>query len=106
MCLRCVKKLGVGANGLQFIFPQTSQLFFAQTTFSDKRPEDVSENRIAIVVFAIDLLTALGQIGLQVPEVRRLIYLAGHFLCGPYHRLKFPIQGSLKSLAGDTFFRL
>ena len=52
---------------------------------------DLYEDRIPKVVFAIDLLAALGQ-RLQVPEVGRLLYLAGRLLCSPDDSLKFPIR--------------
>src|SRR4029077_18650666 len=37
------------------------------------------ESRIPIVVLAVDLFTALGQVMFQVPQIRRLLDLAGHW---------------------------
>jgi hypothetical protein len=82
--------------------PEALNFLLTQATFSDQPSENLGENRIPLV-YAIDLLAALGQIALQVPKVRRLLYRARHFLCIPDDRLKFPIQGKLKSLANDVF---
>jgi hypothetical protein len=76
----------------------------SKATFSDQHAEDISQNRISIVVCAIDPLPAFGQIVLQIPEIRPLFDFARHLLCIPDDGLKFSIQSKLKSFAGDLFF--
>jgi hypothetical protein len=44
-----------------------------RSTFLGKVPEDKVELRVPIVVLAVDLLTAFGQVMFQVPQIRRLL---------------------------------
>jgi hypothetical protein len=40
----------------------------------------------------------------QVPQIRRLLDLAGHLFCFLHHLVKLPLQSSVKGLAGDGLF--
>jgi len=72
--------------------------------FVQKFPKHVREFRIPIVVLAVDLLTTLGQVTFQVPQIRRLLGLAGHLLYFLNHLVKLSPQGSVEGCAGDELF--
>ena len=59
--VRSGKELGVRTDGSELVLPQAAKIFLPDPLFSGKSPEDKVELRVSIVVFAIDLLTALGQ---------------------------------------------
>ena len=63
-------------------------------------PEHVRELRVPVVVLAIDLFTALGQVMFQVSQIRRLRDLAGHLFCFLNYLVKLPAQSSVEGFAG------
>jgi hypothetical protein len=65
----------------------------------------VRQLRILIVVLAVDLFTAFGQVMLQIPQIRRLLDLVGHLLRFLNHFVQLATQSSVESCAGDGFFR-
>src|SRR6516164_941088 len=77
----------VRTDAPQLILPQAAQLFLMDPPFSEKSPEDKVELRVSIVVLAIDLFTAFGQVMFQVPQICRLLDLTGFLLCFPNHLL-------------------
>lgn len=70
-------------DGSQLVLPQAAQIFLIDPLFSQKPPEDKVELRVLVVVLAIDLLTALGQLLFQVPQICRLLDLAALLLFFP-----------------------
>src|ERR1035437_6695939 len=60
--------------------------------------------RVPVVVLAINLFTAFGQVMFQVPQIRRLLDLAGHLLCFLNHLVELSPQGSVEGFAGDALF--
>ena len=67
-------------------------------------PNTCVSRESAIVVLAVDLFTTLGQVMFQVPQIRRLLDLAGHLLCFLNHLVKLSPQGSVEGFAGDGLF--
>jgi hypothetical protein len=49
----------VGADRLQLVFPKTLKFVLTQAPFPDQPPKHISQNRVSIVVGAIDPLAAL-----------------------------------------------
>jgi len=98
------QEFGVGTDRLQLVFPQATQFFLTEPPFLQEFPEHVRELRVAVVVLAIDLFTAFGQVMFQVPQIRRLLDLAGHLLCFLDHLVKLPLQSSVEGFAGDGLF--
>jgi hypothetical protein len=92
-------------NGLfHLLFRQSAQIFLTQSAFVQKFPEHVRESRIPIVVLTVDLLTTLRQVTFQVPQIRRLLDLAGYLLYFLNHLVKLSPQGSVEGCAGDQPF--
>lgn len=65
--------------------PRAAQIFLIDPLFSEKSPEDKVELRVPIVVLVINLRTALGQVMFKVPQICRLLDLAGLLLCFSNH---------------------
>src|SRR5882762_1008774 len=72
--------------------------------FSHKSLPNTSINRELRSRTYIDLFTMLGQVTFQVPQIRRLLDLAGHLLCFLNHLVKLSPQGSVEGCAGDDLF--
>ena len=85
--VRSSEELGARTDSPQLVLPKAAQIFLIDPLFSEKSPEDKVELRVPIVVLAIDLLTALGQVMFQVPQICRLLDLVGFLLCFPNHFL-------------------
>src|SRR5260370_4286165 len=56
-------------------------------------------------MLAVDLFTVFGQVIFPLPDVRRFLDLVRHLFCFVHDVLKFPLQSSVESCAGDGFFR-
>jgi len=83
--VRSSEELSVRTDGSQLVLPQAAQIFLIDPLLSEKSPEDKVELRVPIVVLAIDLLTALGQVMFQIPQICRLLDLASLPLCFSNH---------------------
>jgi hypothetical protein len=67
--------------------PRPAKIFLIDPLFSEKSPEEKVELRVPIVVLAIDLLTAFGEVMFQDPQICRLLDQDGFLLCFPNHFL-------------------
>src|SRR5208282_4378809 len=76
----------------------------SESVFVQESPEHIRQLRIPIVVLAVDLFTALGQVVFQVPQIRRLLDLVGHSLCFLNHFVNLPSQSSVEDCADDGVF--
>jgi hypothetical protein len=79
--------------------------FLADSLFAQESPQHIYQSRTAKVVPTIDLFTTLAQVMFQVPQIRRLLDLAGHLLCSLNHFVQFPTQSTVESYASDGFSR-
>src|ERR1035438_9741126 len=91
-------------DGFHLVLSQPAKLFLAQLAVPDEIGKHQDENRIPIVVPAVNLLTALSQIELQVPQVGRFLDLANHLLSFPDYRRQLPSQRRVKRLPRDGLF--
>ena len=57
-----------------------------------------------VVVFAVNLFTALGQVMFQLPQIRRLLDLTGHLLCFLNYLVQLSPQGSVEGFAREGLF--
>jgi len=62
----------VRTDRFQLVFPQAEQLLLIDPALVQEPPQNMRKSRTAKVIFAINLLTALGQVKFQVPQIRRL----------------------------------
>jgi hypothetical protein len=61
-CVHLGQESGVRTDRFQLVFSQAKQLFLTEPAFSEKFPEDERELRVPVVVLAIELFTAFGQV--------------------------------------------
>src|SRR6476661_6222003 len=57
----------------KFVFAEALQLFFGEAPIAAEVPKNDGEDRVAIVIALVDVLAALTQIELQVPQFGRLL---------------------------------
>jgi hypothetical protein len=80
------------------------QIILAKPTLVDQNPEDHYEHRIPVVIFAINLFAALGQIVFQFPESGLLFDIRGLALNLHDDRVKLALQGQVECPSGDFLF--
>src|SRR5262249_1157864 len=71
---------------------------------TDKDTEDLREDRVSVVVVAIDLPARLFQILFQVPQLGGLLDLFGFLLDLSHDRSQFPLQCPIHGLPRDSLF--
>jgi hypothetical protein len=59
----------------EFVFAQVVQLVLVDAATTEEVCEDEGEDRVAVVVLAVDLLAALSEVPFQLPEAGRLLNL-------------------------------
>jgi hypothetical protein len=62
------QEFGERTDRLQLVLPQPAQRFLPESLFVQESPKHLRQLRIPIVVLAVDLFTAFGQVMFQLPE--------------------------------------
>jgi len=68
------------ADGFELVLPEAAQVVFGEASFAEEGCEDEREDGVAVVVLAVDLLAALCQPALQLPQCGWLMNLRGPVL--------------------------
>jgi hypothetical protein len=89
--------------GFELVLPEAAQVVFGEAPVAEEGGEDERENGVAVIVFAVYLLAALGEPALQLPQLGRLLDLGGPFLGFPDDRLQLPPECQVEGPAGTAF---
>ena len=89
-------------NGSFFACPhlEASQFPVGEPTLKQESPKQSRQPRRTKIVFAVDLLTTLGQVAFLRPEVPGLLDLCCSPLCLLHDLAKFPLQNKRRRLRG------
>src|SRR5260370_31119981 len=85
---RVLKVHSCAVDVAELVFAEAVQLVLVEAATAEEVCEDEREDRVAVVVLAVDLLSALNEILFQLPEARRLSNLLGlafGFFADPLH---------------------
>jgi hypothetical protein len=93
------------ADGFELVLPEAAQLVFGEASFAEEGCEDEREDGVAVVVLAVDLLAALCQPALQLPQCGWLMNLRGPVLSFPDDCLQLPPERQIEGAAGDGLLR-
>jgi len=64
-------------NAGELVFAEAAQLVLDEAATAEEVREDEGEDRVAVIVQAVDLLPALSEVLFQLPEAGRLLNLRG-----------------------------
>ena len=81
------------------------QLVLIEAATAEEVCEDEREDRVAVVVLAIDLLAALGEVPFQLPEAGRLLNLRSLGFSFQDDRLQLPRKRLIEGASGDGLLR-
>ncbi|HEY2861455.1 MAG TPA: hypothetical protein VGJ21_23805 [Terracidiphilus sp.] len=90
------------ADGVEFFLCQSVQLVFADLIPAKQDGEDVWENRVAIVVFLVDLLAAFDQPVCQVPNLVDVADAGGALFGLPDYLVLFAAERQFESLPSNV----
>jgi hypothetical protein len=81
------------------------QLVLVEAATAEEVCEEEREDRVAVVVLAVDLLAALSEVLFQLPEAGRLLNLRGLASGFQDDRLQLPTKRQIKGFSGDSLLR-
>jgi hypothetical protein len=98
-------ELGSQANVSQLVFSQALQIFVGDTAVRHPPCEQERKDRVPIVEFAIDFLSASSQIVFQSPQVSWSLDSFRPLLYFLRDRIKLTVECCVEDFASDALFR-